>query len=72
MRAPKFLHDDIVKVGTGPVGTVKEVHQTRDSYVYRVQLRTAAAEQIDLPETELELVELANADETGFAIRYIT
>jgi hypothetical protein len=72
MSAPKFLHDDLVKVRTGQVGTVTEVHQTRESYVYRLQLRTAAAEEIDVPESELQLVKIANDDETGFAIRYIT
>jgi hypothetical protein len=72
MSAPKFVHDDIVTVKAGQIGTVKEVHQSGTGYVYGVQLRTATAVQIDVAEDELQLVKIANADETGFAIRYIS
>ena len=72
MSAPKFIYDDLVRVLTGQVGTVTEVHQIRESYVYMVKLRTATAEEIDVPESELELVKIANDDETGFVIRYLT
>jgi hypothetical protein len=72
MSAPKFVHDDIVQVKAGQIGTIKEVHQSGNGYVYGVQLRTDTAVQIDLPEDELQLVKIANDDETGFAIRYIS
>jgi hypothetical protein len=72
MAAPRFIHDDVVQVKTGAIGTVKEVHQRVSGYIYGVQLRTDAGEQIDVPEAELELVKIANSDETGFHLRYIT
>jgi hypothetical protein len=73
MSTPRFIHDDIVKLtGTGQIGTVKEVHQNGSAYVYGVQLRTHSSERIDVPEAELELVKVANDDETGFHIRYVT
>ena len=72
MSAPKFIYDDLARVLTGQVGTVTEVHQVRESYVYMVKLRTATAEEVDVPESELELVKIANDDETGIVIRYIT
>ena len=49
MSAPKFVHDDIVTVKAGQIGTVKEVHLTGTGYVYGVQLRTGTAVQIDVP-----------------------
>jgi NMD protein affecting ribosome stability and mRNA decay len=73
MSTPRFIHDDIVKVtGTGQIGTVKEVHQNGSAYVYGIQLRTHSSEHIDIPEADLELVKIANEDETGFHIRYIS
>ena len=73
MSTPKFIHDDVVKVTkTGQIGTVREVHQTGNEFVYGVQLRTDVCEHIDLPESELELIKIANDDETGFHFRYIT
>jgi len=72
MSAPKFVHDDIVQIKAGQSGTVKEVHQSGNGYIYGVQLRTDAAVQIDVPEDELQLVKIANDEETGFAIRYIS
>jgi hypothetical protein len=72
MSTPRFVHDDIVKLTTGQIGTVKEVHQNGNDYVYGVQLRTDAGEHITVPEAELALIKIANDDETGFHIRYIT
>jgi hypothetical protein len=72
MTAPKFIHDDVVRTHTGLIGTIKEVHQTGDDYVYGVQLRTEACEHITAPEADLKLVKIANEDETGFHIRYVT
>jgi hypothetical protein len=73
MNAPRFVHDDVVRVvRTGQIATVKEVHQTGNGYVYAVHLRTDAGEMIDVAEEELALLKIANGDETGFAIRYIT
>jgi hypothetical protein len=73
MSTPKFVHDDTVKLTeTGQIGTVKEVHQNGNQYLYGVKLRTDACENIDVPEAELELVKIANDDETGFHIRYVT
>lgn len=66
------MHDDIVKViKSGETGTVKEVRQSDQGYIYGVKLSTAGG-QIDVAEDELELVKIANDDETGFAIRYIS
>jgi hypothetical protein len=73
MNAPRFVHDDIVRVvRRGQIGTIKEVHQTGTGFVYAVHLRTDAGEMIDVAEEELALLKIANSDETGFAIRYIT
>ena len=73
MSTPRFVHDDIVTLTeTAQIGTVKEVHQTGGEYVYGVQLKTAACETVNVPEAELELVKIANEDETGLHIRYIT
>jgi len=73
MSTPRFVHDDIVKlIQTGQIGTVREVHRIGDGYVYGVELRTDAGEHVSAPEAELELVKIANDDETGFTIRYIT
>ena len=72
MSTPRFIHDDIVRLTTGQIGTVKEVHQNGNHYVYGVQLRTEACEHINVPETDLQLVKIANSDETGFHIRYIS
>ena len=51
---------------------VMEVHQIGDGYVYGIQLRTDPARYVEVPEAELELLKIANADETGLPIRYIT
>ena len=73
MSTPRFVHDDIVTVTeTGQIGTIKEVHQTSGAFVYGVQLKTAACEAVNVPEAELELLKIANEDETGLHIRYIT
>jgi hypothetical protein len=73
MSRPRFIHDDIVQlIQTGQIGTVKEVHHIGNGYVYGIQLRTNACEHIDVPEAELQLVKIANDDETGLHIRYIT
>ena len=73
MSTPRFVHDDIVTVTeTGQIGTIKEVHQTSGAFVYGVQLKTAACEAVNVPEAELELVKIANEDETGLHLRYIT
>jgi len=73
MSTPRFVHDDIVTLAeTGQIGTVKEVHQTSGGFVYGVQLKTAACEAVNVPEAKLELVKIANEDETGLHIRYIT
>ena len=73
MTEPRFVHDDIVKLAYGEqIGTIKEVHQTDSGYFYVLQLRTNTAQYIEAPETELELLKIANAEETGLHIRYIT
>ena len=73
MSQPKFIHDDIVRVTTrGDVGTVKEVHNVAEQTIYTVELKSVAGERVDVPESELEMVQIANDDETGFAIRYIS
>ena len=65
MSTPRFVHDDIVTLTEiGQIGTVKEVHQTGSAYVYGIQLKTAACETVNVPEAELELVVIANEDET--------
>ena len=73
MTEPKFVHDDMVRLVHGEkIGTVKEVHQTDTGYLYVIQLRTDTAQYIQVPEAELDLLKIANADETGLHIRYIT
>jgi hypothetical protein len=73
MSEPRFVHDDIVRlVRADQVGTVKEVQQTNTGYRYGVEIRTDPARYVHLQEDELELLKLANADETGLHIRYIT
>jgi hypothetical protein len=72
MSTPRFVHDDIVRLTTGQIGTVKEVHQNGNDYVYGVQLRTETGEHINVPQADLELIKIANSDETGFHIRYIS
>jgi hypothetical protein len=69
----KFAHDDIVKViETGETGIIKSFHQDENGFVYGVQLGRGAATETGVPEDELELVKIANDDETGFAVRYIS
>lgn len=73
MTAPRFVHDDIVRLVHGEqIGTVKEVHQTDTGYRYVIELRTDTAQYVEVPEAELELLKIGNADETGLHIRYIT
>jgi hypothetical protein len=73
MTEPRFVHDDIVRlVHEEQVGIVKEVHQTDTGFLYVIELRTDTAQYIQVPEAELELLKIANADETGLHIRYIT
>jgi ribosomal 30S subunit maturation factor RimM len=73
MSTPRFVHEDIVKVvATDQVGSIMEVHETGDTYVYGVQPRTASPRRIEVPEAELQLLKIANADETGLHFRYIT
>jgi hypothetical protein len=73
MTEPRFVHDDIVRlVHEDQIGTIKEVRQTDTGYQYVIQLRTDTAQYIEVPEVELELLKIANADETGLHIRYIT
>ncbi len=68
----KFAHDDIVKVvKTGETGIVKSFHEDENGCVYGVQLGEPAIETA-VPEDSLELVKIANDDETGFAVRYIS
>jgi hypothetical protein len=59
-------------IATGQIGTVVEVHQIGDGYVYGVQLRTERGRYVRVQEAELELLKPANADETGLHIRYVT
>jgi hypothetical protein len=69
----KFAHDDIVKViETGETGIIKSFHQDENGFVYGVLLGRDAATETGVPEDELELVKIANDDETGFAVRYIS
>jgi hypothetical protein len=74
MSAQKYTFGDVVKATpTGQIGTVKAVHHSDSHYTYQVQLNTEPAEQVELPEADLELVSLANQDETGLTFdRYIT
>lgn len=73
MTEPRFVHDDIVRLADeDQIGTVKEVHQTDTGYRYVIQLRTGTTQYIEVPEAELKLLKIANADETGLHIRYIT
>ena len=59
-------------VATEQVGTVMEVRRTGDTYVYGIELRMEPPQHIEVPEADLELVKIANADETGLHIKYIT
>ena len=69
----KFAHDDIVKVmETGETGIVKSFHEDKDGYVYGVQLGGGPATETAVPEDALALVKIANDDETGIAVRYIS
>jgi hypothetical protein len=69
----KFAHDDIVKViETGETGIVKSCHEDENGYAYGVQLGIGPAAETAVPEDALELVKIANDDETGFAVRYIS
>jgi hypothetical protein len=69
----KFAHDDIVKViDTGETGIVKSFQEDGNGYVYGVQLGGGPATETAVPEDALELVKIANDDETGFAVRYIS
>jgi hypothetical protein len=69
----KFAHDDIVKViETGETGIVKSFHEDERGYVYGVQCGGEPAREAAVPEGALELVKIANDDETGFAMRYIS
>jgi hypothetical protein len=69
----KLAHDDIVKViKTGETGIVKSFHEDENGYVYGVQLGGGPATETAVPEDALELVKIANDDETGFAVRYIS
>jgi hypothetical protein len=68
----KFAHDDVVKViETGETGIIKSFHEDESGYVYGVQLAGRPTETT-VPEDALELVKIANDDETGFAVRYIS
>lgn len=69
----KFLHDDIVKViSSGQTGTVKGFRHEDDGFIYRVLLAGDIAEEIDVAEDQLQLHKIANDDETGLHIRYIS
>jgi hypothetical protein len=73
MSTPKFLHGDTVKLAaTGQLGTVDSVREIGERYVYSVKLETETGEHTEVPEADLELIKIANADETGLHIRYIT
>jgi hypothetical protein len=73
MSEPRFVHDDIVRlIRADLAGTIKEVQQTGTGYWYGIEIRTNPPRYVKLPESELELVRPANADETGLHIRYIT
>lgn len=72
MDTPRFVHGDTVKLGeTGQLGTVSSVRQTGNQIMYSVRFETSA-EPIEVPEGDLKLVKIANDDETGLHIRYIT
>jgi Holliday junction resolvase len=73
MHQQKFVHDDVVRLATsGRIGTVKEVHHINHEIIYSVELNSTPHERVDVPEADLELVKIANDEETGFAIRYIS
>jgi hypothetical protein len=59
-------------IATSQTGTVMEVHQIGEGYVYGVQLRTKRGRYVRVHEAELELLKPANADETGLHVRHIT
>ncbi len=69
----KFAHDDIVKViETGETGIVKSFREDECGYVYGVLFGGGQAAETAVREDALALVKIANDDETGFAIRYIS
>lgn len=69
----KFAYHDVVKViETGETGIIKNCHEDEHGYTYGVQLGGGAATETAVREDALELVKMANEDETGFAIRYIS
>jgi hypothetical protein len=73
MSIPKFVHGDSVKVTkTAQLGTVSRIQQTGNQTVYSVNIGSETGEDIEVPEADLELVKIANDDETGLHIRYIT
>jgi hypothetical protein len=73
MSQPKFIHDDVVRLANdGPVGTVKEIHRVNGENVYTLELGPDTHEKIEAREADLTLVKIANDEETGFAIRYVT
>ena len=59
-------------IETGETEIVKSIHQDGDGFVYGVQLGRGSATETALSEDALELVKIANDDETGFAVRYIS
>jgi hypothetical protein len=59
-------------IETGETGIVKSFHQDESGYVYGVQLSGGAATEAAVSEGALELLKIANDDETGFAVRYIS
>ncbi len=73
MNQQKFVHDDLVRMtDTGLEGTVKDVHQGENEYFYTVEVKDSTHARVDIPENGLELVKIANDDETGFHIRYVS
>lgn len=69
----KFIHDDVVKVTeTGEAGLIKGFHQDEDRIIYTVRLQRDPAIEVAVPEEALELVKIANDDETGLSMRYVT
>jgi hypothetical protein len=73
MNQPRFLHHDIVRLaGQEELGTVKEVAMVDHHFVYQVQVGNNSDGTRTIPESDLELVKIANNEETGFALRYIS
>jgi hypothetical protein len=72
MTQPRFLHDDVVKLaGQEQIGTVKDVARVDQQYIYQVQVINNT-QTVTVSESDLELVKIANDEETGFALRYIS